>query len=77
MNKLSKYGHSTQQEMVNNSIINEWSGLFEIKVNNPKSKISQNRENIERFSQEFFGNDSNNSLNTNMNNGGYIDYEQK
>jgi hypothetical protein len=77
MNKLSKYGHSTQQEMVNNSIINGWSGLFEIKVNNPKSKISQNRENIERFSQEFFGNDSNNNLNTNMNNGGYIDYEQK
>jgi hypothetical protein len=42
INKLTKYSKDVQQQMVDNSIMNNYKGLFEVKQNNQQKQSQQN-----------------------------------
>lgn len=42
LNKLSKFSKETQKQMLENSVLNGWTGIFEIK----EEKVKENKENI-------------------------------
>ncbi len=48
-NKLAKYPYDIQQQMVDNSIMNGWKGLFEPKQQNQSNQSNQRNEIIDDF----------------------------
>ncbi len=51
-NKLAKYPYDIQQQMVDNSIINGWAGLFEPKQQKQNNQSDQRNEIIDEFFEE-------------------------